>query len=144
MRPGKPRPAISTSGARRARRLLVVEDECLIALNLVEQLAELGYVVIGPAFTMAEALHLAAVAAFDVAVVDLKLQGVFAGEVADILIRRQIPFLFVTGYSEVPDRKRYKNIAVLTKPVRTLDLQRAVEDVLAAYREAGSAKSMWM
>src|SRR5258706_16150405 len=143
MRPGNTRPAISASGARRARRLLVVEDECLIALNLVEQFAALGYVVIGPAFTMAEARHLAAVAVFDVAAIDLKLQGVFAGDVADILIRRHIPFLFVTGYSEVPDRQRYKNIAVLTKPVRTLDLLRAIEDVLAAHdgREAGSAQS---
>jgi CheY-like chemotaxis protein len=126
MRPGNPRPVISASGARRARRLLVVEDECLIALNLVEQLAALGYLVIGPAITMAEARHLAAVAAFDVAVVDLKLQGVFT--MAAILIRRQIPFLFVTGYSEVPDRQRYKNVAVLTRPVRAFDLQRAVEE----------------
>jgi len=131
MRAVNPSPTIVASGVRRARRLLVVEDECLIALNMVEQLAELGYIVIGPASTMAEARHLAAVADLDVAVVDLNLHGVFAGEVADILALREIPFLFITGYSQLPARQRFKNIAVLIKPFGTLDLQRAVEGLLA-------------
>src|SRR5258708_7329685 len=95
MRAVDPSPTIVTSPAARSRRLLVVEDECLIALNMVEQLTELGYAVVGPAFTIAEARHLAAVAAIDAAVVDLNLHGVFAEEVADILALREIPFLFV-------------------------------------------------
>src|ERR1700704_2018016 len=98
-------PTIVTSTVGRARRLLVVEDECLIALNMAEQLAELGHTIVGPALTIAEAKHLAAVASIDAAVVDLNLHGVFADEVADILTLRKIPFLFVTGYTEVPDRR---------------------------------------
>jgi two-component SAPR family response regulator len=127
---------------RRGHRLLLVEDECLIAMNMVEQLTELGYTVIGPASTMAEALHLAAVADFDVAVVDLKLRGVLADEVADILALRKIPFLFVTGYSQVPVR-RFSEISIITKPFQGLDLHRAIEDLLAgtARKVAAAARS---
>src|SRR4030081_309661 len=130
MRGANPSTAISTSAVRRARRLLVVEDERLIALNMVEQLAELGYAVVGPAFTIAEARHLAAVASIDAAVVDLNLRGVFAAEVADILAFRKIPFLCITGSSELPDR-RFRDISILTKPLQILDLHRAVDDMLA-------------
>jgi two-component SAPR family response regulator len=130
MRPVQPSPKIVTPGVGRTRRLLIVEDECLIALNMVEQLTELGYAVVGPAFTIAEARHLAAVASIDAAVVDLNLRGVFAAEVADILAFRKIPFRFITGYSELPDR-RFRDISILTKPLQILDLHRAVDDMLA-------------
>ena len=142
MRPVLPSPKIVTPAVGRARRLLVVEDECLIALNMVEQLAELGYSVVGPAFTIAEARHLAAVASIDAAVVDLNLRGVFAEEVADILVFRKIPFLFVIGYSEVPDR-RFREIPILAKPFQILDLHRAVDDLLAgtARKVAATARS---
>jgi hypothetical protein len=75
---------------------------------MVEQFAELSYAVIGPAFTIAEARHLAAVASIDAAVVDLNLRGVSADEVADILALRKIPFVFVTGHSHLPDRPSYE------------------------------------
>jgi DNA-binding response OmpR family regulator len=129
MRAVNPSPENATAAAARRRCLLVVEDEALIALNMVEQFAELGYAVIGPAFTIAEARHLAAVASIDAAVVDLNLHGVFAEEVADILALREIPFLFVTGYSHLPDH-RFRHISVLTKPFQIVDLHRAVENLL--------------
>jgi CheY-like chemotaxis protein len=116
--------------AERKPRVLVVEDEALIALNMVEQLAELGFAVIGPAFTIAEARHLAAVASIDAAIVDLNLHGVFAEEVADILALREIPFLFVTGYTQVPDR-RFRDVSILTRPFQICDLHQLLEDMLA-------------
>jgi CheY-like chemotaxis protein len=125
-----PSPTVVTSAVARARRLLVVEDECLVALNMVGQLAELGYIVVGPAFTIADAKHLAAVAWIDAAVVDLNLRGVLAEEVADILALRKIPFVFISGYTEAPDR-RFRDVSFLTKPFRVLDLHRAVQDMLA-------------
>jgi two-component SAPR family response regulator len=57
------------------------------------------------------------------------LHGVFAKEVADILALREIPFLFVTGYGHLPDR-RFRHISVLTKPFQIVDLHRAVEKLL--------------
>src|SRR5580704_5752633 len=98
-----------------SKRLLVVEDECLIALMMADHLIELGYTVVGPAFTISEALHLARVGSIDAALLDLNLHGVFAGEVADILSRRQIPFLFISGYDQ-PPTSCYQTIDVLHKP----------------------------
>jgi response regulator RpfG family c-di-GMP phosphodiesterase len=142
MRAVNPSPGNATAAAARRRCLLVVEDEALIALNMVEQFAELGYAVIGPAFTIAEAKHLATVASIDAAVVDLNLHGVYAEEVADIIALRKIPFLFVTGYSHLPDR-RFRHISILTKPFQVVDLHRAVEDLLAgtARKVAAAARS---
>jgi two-component SAPR family response regulator len=130
VRAANPSLTIVTSTRRERPAYLLWKNECFIALNMVEQLAELGYSVVGPAFTIAEARHLAAVASIDAAVVDLNLRGVFAEEVADILVFRKIPFLFVTGYSEVPDR-RFREIPILAKPFQILDLHRAVDDMLA-------------
>jgi CheY-like chemotaxis protein len=119
-----------TRATTRSSRVLLVEDEALIALTMVDQLVEAGYTVVGPAFTMTEALNLAVAAPIDAALVDFNLNGVFASEVVDILARRRIPFLFVTGYNHIPD-ERYLQIPVLAKPFDALTLQRAVEGLLA-------------
>ena len=64
--------ANSVISTPRSKRLLVVDDESLIALMLSEQLVALGHSVIGPACTMSEALHLASVAQFDAALLDFE------------------------------------------------------------------------
>jgi DNA-binding response OmpR family regulator len=107
---------------------MVVEDDSLSGLVMAEQLVELGYIVIGPATTLSEARHLANVASMDAAFLDLNLRGICADQVADILVRRQIPFLFITGYDRSP--RGYENIAVLTKPYHAADLRRAIEALL--------------
>jgi CheY-like chemotaxis protein len=112
------------------KRVLVVEDEALIALMMADQLAELGYTVIGPAFNISEARRLASVASIDAALLDLNLHGILADEVADILVRRDIPFHLVTGYSDPPPA-RHKNVEVLQKPFQQNDLRLAVEGMLA-------------
>ena len=86
----------------RPKRVLVVEDETLVALMMADHLVELGYNVVGPAFTISEARHLAELATLDAAIIDVRLHGIFAGEVADTLSRRQIPFMFITGYERPP------------------------------------------
>jgi CheY-like chemotaxis protein len=108
-----------------ARRVLVVEDEPLVSMLLVDMLAELGWTVVGPAFSIAEASRLAAVARVDAALLDIKVQGEFCGEVADTLARREIPFLFVTGYSAPPDGA-HSNVAVLKKPFDLTGVRRAL------------------
>jgi CheY-like chemotaxis protein len=113
-----------------SKRLLVVEDESLIALLIADQLVELGYTVVGPAFTISQALRLAQGASIDAALLDLNLDGVFTGEVADILSRRQIPLLFITGYGQ-PPTGRYQTADVLRKPFVLNDLRHAVEGMLA-------------
>jgi CheY-like chemotaxis protein len=114
----------------RPKRLFVVEDESLIALLLSEQLVALGHSVVGPACTMSEALHLASVAQFDAALLDLNMHGVFVGPVAEKLAQRQILFIFITGYDRPPPGF-FENVSLLNKPYTLDDLRRAVEDLLA-------------
>jgi CheY-like chemotaxis protein len=114
----------------RPRRVLVVEDEALIALFITDQLADLGHIVVGPAFSFPEAVRLASTATIDLALLDLNLRGVFAGEVADLLTRRRIPFVFMTGYYAPDPDFRFANIEVLEKPFKASDLQRAIARTL--------------
>jgi CheY-like chemotaxis protein len=121
----------ATSLLRRAisKRVLVVEDETLLALVLTDEVSDLGYRVVGPACTMAEARHLAQKASIDGALLDLNLHGVLSHEIADILSRRKIPFAFITGYNE-PPTGLYGNMDVLHKPYDLNGLARTIEGVL--------------
>lgn len=112
----------------RTRRVLLVEDEILVAMLIADQLAELGYFTVGPALSMLEARHLAAIAPVDLGLIDLNLRGEFAGELIDILASRKIPCLVVTGYPGLPDG-RYADIPVLSKPFSTSDLERAMAGI---------------
>lgn len=114
----------------RAKRLLVVEDECLVALTIADDLIELGYNVVGPAFTISEALRLADAASIDGAIIDVNLNGVRADNVVDSLARRKIPFLFVTGDDCLPINF-HANRDVLKRPFRRDDLERAIQGLLA-------------
>ena len=111
------------------RRVLVVEDEPFIAVLLTDQLAGLGYITVGPAFSLDEARRVARAGHMDLALLDFNLHGKFADEIPDILIRRKIPFLFVTGYDESPF-PYYQDIPVLLKPFAPGALQGAIEALL--------------
>ena len=121
-------PAPISKPSARPKRLLIIEDESLVALIMADQVAELGHIAVGPACTMAEARHLASSCTLDGALVDLNLHGVLSHEIADILSRRQIPFVFITGYNDLPAGLD-KSIGVLQKPF-LFDLGRAIEGVL--------------
>jgi PAS domain S-box-containing protein len=99
------------------RRVLVVEDEALVATMLREQLAALGYSVLGPAASVAAALALIQEQHPDVAVLDLNLGGELAYPAADLLAARGVPFVFITGYDGATVERRYAGVPVLAKPL---------------------------
>ena len=72
-------------------------------------------------------------ATLDAAIIDLRLHGIFSGEVADTLSRRQIPFLFITGYDRPPPGF-HDGVGFLNKPFRIDDLRRAVEGLVKGRR----------
>ncbi len=81
-----------------ARRVLLVEDELVIAMLIETALQQAGWTVLGPAVRLAPALKAARSDAIDVAILDLDLAGENTRPVADALEARGIPFLFLTGY----------------------------------------------
>jgi len=109
-------------------RVLVVEDEALIAIMVADYLRDLGCVCIGPYARLSEALQAAKTAPMDAAILNLVLQGKHAYEVADILAKRGIPFVFASGLPHGGIDGAWSDRPFMTKPytqddVRTLLLQ---------------------
>ncbi len=112
------------AGALRGLRLLVVEDETMVAMLLEDMLGELGCVVAGFAGTVARGVALAGSAdlALDGAVLDINVGGERVFPVADVLAARRVPFVFTTGYGVDGLEARYADRPTLAKPfqLRTL------------------------
>ena len=83
------------------KRILVVEDEALIAVMVEDMLSEMGCSVVGPAATIESALALARSEQLDGAILDVNVRGERIDPVADALAARGVPVLFATGYGEV-------------------------------------------
>jgi CheY-like chemotaxis protein len=109
-------------------RILIVEDEMLVAMNIEDMLIDLGHEVAGIASRLDAAISLAREAELDAAVLDVNLAGERSFPVADILVERSVPFLFATGYGLQGIAERYRDRVVLQKPFRAADLG----DALAA------------
>lgn len=84
------------------KRILLVEDEALIALMVEDMLIALGAVVVGPAATVERGLALALSEALDAAVLDVNVRAERIDPVAELLRRRGVPVVFATGYGEGP------------------------------------------
>jgi CheY-like chemotaxis protein len=97
-------------------RVLVVEDEMIVTWLLEDMLADLGCAVVGPAASINEALVMIDAESFDVAVLDVNLNGKMSYPIADMLISRGVPFLFSTGYDKDRLSEIYRIFPVLQKP----------------------------
>jgi len=112
-------------------RVLVVEDEYLIRMLLEDMLGELGYDLAAAVGTIAEASEHAAKSEFNVAVLDVNLDGHEVYPVADILAKRGLPFVFVTGYGERSLREPYRDRPALQKPFQVEQLKNVLADLVA-------------
>lgn len=117
--------------AERRLRILVVEDEMLVAMNIEDMLLELGHEVAGLASRLGPAVALAQEAAIDAAMLDVNLAGESSFAVADVLAERGIPFLFATGYGRQGIDERYRDRPLLQKPFRAQDLAAQFEALFA-------------
>ena len=114
-------------------RLLVLEDEALMSMLIEDQVIELGFSVVGPAATVKQALALCATEPIDGALLDVNLGGGQRSDpVADYLERRNVPFLFVTGYGQAGLDPRFAERAVLQKPFALPDLRRELNALFLA------------
>lgn len=118
---------------QRPLRILVVEDNALVAMGVEMAVEQLGWRVVGPAGHLSAALSLAASEALDAAVLDVNLDGAMVFPVAEVLRGRGVPFLFATGYdtpSVLPDM--FRDVATVSKPFSTDDLMRALGALVAS------------
>jgi CheY-like chemotaxis protein len=109
------------------RRVLVVEDEMVVAMLVEDMIADLGYEVAGIVSRVDDAMKLVDSHDFDVAVLDVHLNGRLIFPFADALAERHIPFVFATGYGERGIPREHSNWPVLQKPFRAEDLKRALD-----------------
>lgn len=110
-------------------RILVAEDEYLLAEDLRDVLSAAGAIVIGPFPTVADAVAcLDTETRVDLAILDVNLRGEMIFPVAELLDARAIPFIFTTGYQQESFPERFSQAARLEKPV-------AVDKVANAVRE---------
>lgn len=111
----------------RPRRALVVEDEILVAMYVEDLLIDLGFEVVAVATELEQALPLARDTAFDLAVLDINLNGKLSFPVAEVLRQRRIPFLFASGYGSRGLIEGYADAVRIQKPFRSRDLALAIE-----------------
>jgi CheY-like chemotaxis protein len=121
----------SDAGAPAAKRILVVEDELMIRMLLEDMLGELGYTVAAEAARIDEALEAAKTADFDVAILDVNLNGQTIAPVAEVLAARGTPFVFATGYGERGLPEAYRDRPTLKKPFQMDGLSRMLASALS-------------
>jgi CheY-like chemotaxis protein len=114
----------------RGLRVLVVEDESLIAMLIEDALDRLGCTLVGVASNLTEALGKAASLDFDVAILDVNLNGAPVFPLAEVLAARGVPFVFSTGYGASGVPAAFAAAPVLAKPFAEAD----VASALAALR----------
>ncbi len=117
------------------KRILVVEDEYMIAMLLEDLLGELGCVVAGVAGRPKEALELIDTTTLDAAVLDVNLDGSDSFGIAAALDERRIPFIFATGYGGSRLTPEFAHYPVIQKPYRLEDLSGALSQL--AFAEIG-------
>jgi len=118
--------------ALKGLRVLVVEDEALVAMNLEMTLEDFGCQIIGPAYRFEAAANMAAtVENADAAILDVNLSGIPAFGIAEILAARDIPFLFATGYGKEGIPGQWHDRPILQKPYTAEEVGEALAGLVA-------------
>ena len=123
------------------RRILVVEDEALIAMDLERVVRRAGCEVLGPVGRAEEALRLAAEERLDAAILDVRLSDGDCFAVADALARRRVPFVFVTGSAPAALPERFRGRLLIRKPYNAAKLAAMLGGKAAAARGRGGRAS---
>jgi CheY-like chemotaxis protein len=121
------------------RRVLLVEDDYLLATGIADAFARLGVETVGPAGSVKQALELVEHGGrLDAAVLDINLRGDVVYPVADALRARGVPFVFATGYEQRAIAERYRDVASFRKPSIRPASDRQLEDkIVEQAREYG-------
>lgn len=111
-------------------RVLIVEDEAIIAMTAEDMIQDLGCIIAGIASSVAEALAQAEAGGFDVAMLDINLRGETSIPVAELLAARGTPFIFTTGYGSTGPAASFIGVPIVSKPYRTDQIGLAISQVV--------------
>jgi len=122
-------------------RVLVVEDEMLIAVAIEQVLHALDCQVVGPVGSLEKALKLAQGDSFDVAILDVTIRGGKVYPVAELLLARGIPFVFASGYRDWALPEALRDQPRLMKPFTVTELEEQVKLLCNAAKAAGQRRA---
>jgi CheY-like chemotaxis protein len=125
---------MSQGGSAGRKRVLVIEDELMIRMLLQDMLTDLGHAIAAETGRIEEALSLAKRAEFDVAILDVNLNGQPVTPVVEVLVERGLPFVFATGYGQRGVPEPYRGTPTLQKPFQADALAEAIKTVVTRAR----------
>ena len=112
------------------RSVFLVEDEVMIRMMVADMLEELGFKVAAEAGDIAEAMRLAEATQFDIAILDVNVNGKVIPPVADLIKAKGCPFIFATGYGSSGLPEEYRDRPALPKPFQLETLARMLDSTL--------------
>lgn len=125
-------PTATDSGSASRLRVLVVEDESLVAMFLEDVLEDLGHEMLGPYSRVDAALPAAQSENFDVAILDVNVNGQAIFPVAEAIASRGLPFIFSTGYGQKSLPEQYRSRPTLDKPFLPSDVESVLGKIAMA------------
>jgi CheY-like chemotaxis protein len=123
------------------RRILIVEDEPMVAWVLDDMLSDFGCTVIGAANRIEEALAMIPAHNIEAAVLDVNLRSVMSYPVADMLVARSVPFLFTSGYARTRLLEAYRVFPYLLKPYHRTAMREALLELFAPSVRAAASRA---
>ena len=117
--------SVATGGA-----VFLVEDEVMIRMMVADMLGELGYSVAAEAGDINEAMRLAQSTEFDLAILDVNVNGKVISPVAELIKAKNRPFIFATGYGSQGLPEEYRDRPALQKPFQLETLAKMIETAL--------------
>jgi CheY-like chemotaxis protein len=117
-------------------RVFVVEDESLVTMLLEDMLDMMGCAVVDTASTVEQALEKIGGARFDIAILDVNLNGALSIDVAERLRAMRVPFVLSTGYGQGGVPAAYRDAPIIAKPFRQHELAQALAAALDAAERA--------
>jgi CheY-like chemotaxis protein len=110
--------------------VFLVEDEVMIRMMVADMLDELGYSVAAEAGEINEAIKLAQSTEFDIAILDVNVNGKVISPVAELIKARNRPFIFATGYGSAGLPEEYRDRPALQKPFQIETLGKMIDSAL--------------
>ena len=122
------------SAATAKCRVLLVEDESLVAMDIEDAVRELGHDVLGPISELHEAVAAAADESLCCAILDINIRGGPSYPVADMLLGRGVPVLLLSGYFEGTLPERLHGVTLLNKPFTSVQLTTEIQNLCERVR----------